>query len=48
MFLAWGPDVKPGVVLDRRPIVDAPCTMAALLGLEMPEADGKPIAEFLK
>ena len=48
VFLAWGPDVKPGVVLDRRPIVDAPCTMAALLGLEMPEADGKPIAEFLK
>ena len=37
VFLAWGPDVKPGVVLDRRPIVDAPCTMAALLGLEMPD-----------
>ena len=48
VFLASGPAVKPGVVLGRRPIVDMPCTMARILGVDLPDADGEAIEEFLK
>jgi len=47
MLVAWGPDIKPGVVLDRRPIVDEAPTYARILGLELPWADGKAIEEIL-
>lgn len=48
VFIAAGPQVKEGVVIDRRPIVDMPCTMARILGIDLPDADGKPIDEFIK
>ena len=47
VFIAAGPDVRPGVMLERRPIVDAPATMARLIGVELPGADGKPFDEML-
>ena len=48
VFVAAGPNVKPGVVLERRNIVDMPCTMARMLGLELPDADGRAIEEFIR
>lgn len=46
-LLAFGPDIKAGVHLDRRPIVDEAPTYARILNVELPDADGKPIDEIL-
>lgn len=46
-FIACGPDIKQGVVLERRPIVDEAPTYAKILGITMPWADGTPIDEIL-
>ena len=43
-----GPDFKEGVTLDRGLIVDEAPTYAKLLGVEMPQAEGKPLDLFLK
>jgi len=48
VFLGFGPDIKPGVVIDRRPTVDEAPTYAKCLGIEMPWADGHAIDEFFK
>ncbi len=45
--LFMGPGVKKGVRIPRRPIVDIAPTCAALLGLELPDADGSAIEEIL-
>lgn len=47
-FIAAGPDVKPGVVIDRRPMVDEAPTMARMLGFSMPDTDGTAIEEMLR
>ncbi len=47
-FLAAGPDVKPGVVVERRPMVDEAPTLARLLGFTMPDTDGSAIEEMLR
>lgn len=46
-FIAYGPNVKPGVVINRRSIVDEAPTMAAMLGFEMEGIDGTVITEIL-
>lgn len=46
-FVAFGPDIKKGVIIERRPIVDEAPTYAKILGIEMPWADGTPIDELL-
>ncbi len=46
-FLAAGPDIRPGVWLDRRPMVDEAPTMARMLGFTMPDTDGQIIREVL-
>lgn len=46
-LLAFGPDIKPGVHVARRPIVDEAPTYAKILGVELPDADGKAIDEIL-
>lgn len=46
-FIAFGPGIKPGVVLERKPIVDEAPTFAKALGFTMPDIDGKPIDEIL-
>ncbi|MBR5078043.1 MAG: alkaline phosphatase family protein [Victivallales bacterium] len=47
VFLAVGPDIKQGVVIERGDTVDQAPTYAKLLGGEMPWADGKPIDDFI-
>lgn len=48
VFFGFGPDIKEGVYLERRPTVDEAPTYAKILGVEMPWADGTPIVEILK
>lgn len=47
VFIAAGPAIRPGVEIERRPIVDMPCTMARILGVDLPDADGTAIEEFI-
>ncbi len=47
-FIACGPSVQPGVIVERKSIVDEAPTMAAMLGFEMPGIDGKPILEMIR
>jgi len=44
----WGYGVKPGVNLGRISNLDVAPTMAKVLGVPMPSADGKPLAAALK
>ena len=48
VFVARGPDICEGVMLDRGEVVDEAPTFAKLLGLDMPQADGKAINKILK
>ena len=48
VFFAFGPDIKEGVVLERRNTVDEAPTYAKILGVEMPGVDGHAIDEILK
>jgi len=48
VFFAFGPDIKSGVILERRSTVDEAPTYAKILGAEMPWADGSPINEIIK
>ena len=43
-----GPDVREGVVFERRRIIDEAPTFAALLHFEMPQATGRAITEILR
>jgi len=47
-FMAAGPDVKPGVIVDRRSMVDEAPTMARMLGFVMEDTDGTAIEEILR
>ena len=47
-LIAFGPSIKPGVVLDSRRIVDEPVTVAKVLGLDMGDVDGHAIDEILR
>ena len=47
-FMAAGPDVKPGVIVERRSMVDEAPTMARMLGFEMEDIDGTAIEEILR
>ena len=47
-FFAAGPDVRPCTVHGSRSMVDEAPTMAAMLGLTMPDVDGAPIFEILR
>ena len=46
-LLACGPHIRPGVVLERRPIVDEAPTYARILGVSLPDAEGTAIEEIL-
>ncbi len=48
IFVAKGPDFKENVVLPEGRLVDEAPTLAKLLGLELPSADGIPMSELLK
>jgi len=47
-LFAFGPSIKPGVVVEQCSIVDEPPTFAAVLGFDMPGAQGKPVLELLR
>ena len=48
VFVAKGPAFQNGKTLDRRPIVDVAPTLAEVLGLELPEAQGVSMTELLR
>ena len=48
MFVAKGPDFRCGVTLERGLVVDEAPTYAKLLGVELPQADGRPMEQFLR
>lgn len=47
-LIVWGAGVRPGVVLPMTSTIDVAPTIAAMLGLELPDADGRPIVGVLK
>ena len=47
-FFAFGPDIKPGVSLERGDLVDQAPTFARLLGFDMDGVDGKVVEEILR
>ena len=47
-FVAKGPSFKSGVVIPEGNVLNHAPTLAAALGLELPEAMGKPVLEILK
>lgn len=47
-FVAKGPSFKSGVVIKEGNILNHAPTLAAALGLSLPESDGKPVYEILK
>jgi predicted AlkP superfamily pyrophosphatase or phosphodiesterase len=47
-FFAAGPNVRPGVLVARRLMVDEAPTMARMLGFSMPDTDGTVIEEILR
>jgi len=47
-FFACGPSVKEGAAVEQANLVDEAPTMARMLGLAMPDADGRVIEEILK
>lgn len=47
-MVMFGPDFKKGVTIERRDTVDMAVTLAKVLGLSLPDADGKVIKEALK
>lgn len=47
IFIASGAGIKPGVVLDRVRNLDVAPTLAELMGLELPDMDGRVLEEIL-
>lgn len=47
-FIARGPNVRQGVVIERADLVDMAPTMAAMLGFEMKDVDGKALTEMIQ
>lgn len=46
-FVAWGVGIKPGSKLGDISNVDVAPTIAAVLGVPLPDTDGKPLTEIL-
>jgi predicted AlkP superfamily pyrophosphatase or phosphodiesterase len=47
-FIAFGPDVRGGAVLPVSNTIDVAPTIAMILGLDLPDAEGKPIVGMFK
>ena len=48
MFIASGPSIKQGIVIEKANMVDEAITMAKMIGFEMPNTDGKLIEDILQ
>ncbi len=46
VFFGFGPDIRAGVRLDRRLLIDEAPTYARCLGIDLPDAEGHAIDEF--
>lgn len=46
-FVAWGAGIRPGLQVPRLSQIDVAPTVAALLGFELPGADGSPLIGIL-
>jgi predicted AlkP superfamily pyrophosphatase or phosphodiesterase len=46
-FIIWGAGIKPGVKLGEISNIDVAPTIAKLLGIELPNVDGKPLSAVL-
>jgi predicted AlkP superfamily pyrophosphatase or phosphodiesterase len=47
IFIASGRGIKKGMVLDRMANLDVAPTIARLMGLKLPQADGRVLEEIL-
>ena len=47
-LLAMGPAFRPGAVLEHAELIDGAPTWARVLGLELPDADGRVLEELLR
>lgn len=47
LMIAAGPDIVPGLRLDQVSVVDQAATCAALIGVQIPDADGVAVRELL-
>lgn len=47
-MLLCGPAIRPGIVVETGSVLDEAPTFAAILGISLPEAEGKPILELLQ
>ena len=47
-LIACGPHIRSGITLERRPMIDEAPTFAQALGIALPEAEGRPIAEIVR
>lgn len=47
-LVAFGPDIRPGAVIEKAGIVDIAPTVALTLGFDMPGADGRAVRELLR
>ncbi|MBC7354265.1 MAG: hypothetical protein H5U08_18060 [Thermogutta sp.] len=43
LCVIWGPGINPGTDLGKVQIVDIAPTIAAILGIDLPNVDGKPL-----
>ena len=48
VFIGYGPSFRSGVVLPEGKIIDEAPTYARILGLELPDAEGKPFFGLLR
>ncbi|MBO4322623.1 MAG: alkaline phosphatase family protein, partial [Clostridia bacterium] len=48
VFFGFGPDIRAGIEIERRPTVDEAPTYAKILGVSLPDADGRPVDEMLR
>jgi predicted AlkP superfamily pyrophosphatase or phosphodiesterase len=48
VMIAWGYGIRPGTHLDRVSNMDIAPTLAELLGVSLPDAEGHPLKEMLK
>ena len=46
-LIAFGPDIRPGAIVEQARIADIAPTVAAALGFDMPDTDGRPVREIL-
>ena len=47
LFIASGPKVKKGIVIEQANMVDEATTMAKMIGFDMKDTDGRVLKEML-